>query len=570
MHLDPPTSPYAESLLVHFRRVEFLKQEALRLPSLGLNQRQLCDLELLLSRAFYPLCGFMNQDDYHCVLEKMRLADGTVWPMPIVLDVEAAMADQLAPGRQLALNDQEGFLLAVLTVSETWKADKRAEALSVFGTDDPAAHPGVQRLFSETRDWYVGGRLEGLHLPQHYDFPELRLSPSETHRFFAQRGWRNVAGFQTNQPLHCAHKEMVLRAAREAGASLFIQPVVGHLRPGDLDHFTMVSCYQEFIKAFPRNMAHLGLIPLARRQAGPREALWEAVVRKNYGCNHFMVADDHGDPVTHDAEQRFYPLGAAQDLVRGLETETGVRMIPLKPVAYVEDKAQYVVKEEITADMTVKDISSSELRRRLEFDLEIPDWFSLPGVVAELKKAYPPRHSQGFSVLLTGLSGSGKSTLAKVLFVKFMAMRHRPVTLLDGDIVRRNLSSELTFSREHRNLNVQRIGFVASEITKNRGIAICAPIAPYEQSRRIARDMICQYGGYIEVYMSAPLETCELRDRKGLYAKARAGLVTGVTGVDDPYEPPTNPELTIDTTELTPNEAAQEVLLYLEEQGYVR
>jgi sulfate adenylyltransferase len=570
MHREPQISPYAESLLVHFRRVEFLKQEALALPSLDLNQRQLCDLELLLNRAFYPLQGYMDQADYQGVLERMRLADDTVWPMPVTLDVSEALAARLSVGEQLALRDSEGFLLAVLAISEIWKADKPAEAEAVFGTVDPARHPGVRRLITETGDWYLGGRLEGLHLPEHYDFPELRLSPPETHRFFAQRGWRNVAGFQTEQPLHCAHREMVLRAAREAGTSLFIQPVVGHSRPGDLEHFTMVSCYQEFIKAFPRNMAHLGLIPLARRQAGPREALWEAVVRKNYGCNHFMVAQDHGDPFVHNTDERFYPLGAAQDLVRGLEADTGVRMVPLRPMVYVEDKAQYVVKEDVTPEMTVKDISSAELRRRLEFDLEIPEWFSLPGVVAELKKAYPPRHSQGFTVLLTGLSGSGKSTLAKVLFVKFMAMRHRPVTLLDGDIVRKNLSSELTFSREHRDLNVQRIGFVASEITKNRGIAICAPIAPYERSRGLAREMVSQYGGYIEVYMSAPLETCEQRDRKGIYAKAKAGIMKGVTGIDDPYEPPLDPELTIDTTEITPNEAAQEILLYLEEQGYVR
>jgi len=555
---------------VHFRRVEYLKQEALALPGLDLNQRQLCDLELLLNRAFYPLQGYMDRADYQGVLERMRLADDTVWPMPVTLDVSEALAARLAVGDQLALRDAEGFLLAVLTLSDIWQADKAAEAQAVFGTDDPARHPGVHRLFFETGDWYLGGRLEGLHLPEHYDFPELRLSPPETHRFFAQRGWRNVAGFQTEQPLHCVHREMVLQAAREAGTSLFIQPVVGHSRPGDLEHFTMVSCYQEFIKAFPRNMAHLGLIPLARRQAGPREALWEAVVRKNYGCNHFMVAQDHGDPFMHNTDERFYPLGAAQDLVRGLEADTGVRMVPLRPMVYVQDMAQYVVKEEVTPEMTVKDISSAELRRRLELDLEIPDWFSLPGVVAELKKAYPPRHSQGFTVLLTGLSGSGKSTLAKVLFVKFMAMRHRPVTLLDGDIVRKNLSSELTFSREHRDLNVQRIGFVASEITKNRGIAICAPIAPYERSRRLAREMISQYGGYIEVYMNAPLETCEQRDRKGIYAKAKAGIMKGVTGIDDPYEPPMNPELTIDTTEITPNEAAQEILLYLEEQGYVR
>jgi sulfate adenylyltransferase len=318
-------------------------------------------------------------------------------------------------------------------------------------------------------------------------------------------------------------------------------------------------------------MIMLGLIPLAMRKAGPREALWQAIIRKNYGCTHFMVADDHGDPFAHTSSQdRFYPMHAAQEMVHSFEAATGIKMVPLKKMVYVEDKAEYLPEDDVEPGMNVKHISSTELRRRLENGLDIPEWFSYPEVVSELRWAYPPRSKQGFTIFITGFSGAGKSTLAKVLMVKFMEMRDRPVTLLDGDIVRRNLSSELTFSKEHRDLNITRIGFVASEITKNGGIAICAPIAPYEESRLHNRELISRCGGYIEVYLSTPLEVCEQRDRKGLYAKGREGKIPGVTGIDDPYNPPSNPELNIDTTALTPEEAAQEVLLYLEEQGYIR
>lgn len=566
-----PAHDYSESLLVHFRRIESLKEAALGYPSIHLNKRQLCDLELLVNRAFYPLTGYLNSEDYESVLYKMRLADGTVWPIPISLDVSDELAQSVEKGQPVALRDEEGFMLAVLTIRDIWRPDKRREAQAVFGTDDPEKHPGVRDLYEHVEHWYVGGSLEGIHLPIHYDFKGLRLTPAETHRQFSQNGWRRVIGFQTEKHLHCAHKEMTLRAAREAGASIFLQPVVGLTHPGDLDHYTQVRCYQEIVKKYPKNMIMLGLIPMAMRKAGPREALWHAIIRKNYGCSHFMVADDHGDPFANmSAEKRFYRKHAAQEIVQAHEEETGIKMVPLKKMVYVEDKAQYLPEDGVSPDMNVKHISSSELRRRLENGLEIPDWFSYPEVVAELRRAYPPRSEQGFTIFMSGLSSSGKSTLAKVLMVKFMEMRDRPVTLLDGDIVRRNLSSELNFSERHRNLNITRIGFVASEITKNGGIAICAPIAPYEESRRRNRETISNYGGYIEVYLSTPLDVCEQRDRKGLYAKGRAGKIKGVTGIDDPYIPPSNPEITIDTTEVNPDEAAQEVMLYLEEQGYIR
>ncbi|MDH3348087.1 MAG: bifunctional sulfate adenylyltransferase/adenylylsulfate kinase [Desulfobulbaceae bacterium] len=560
---------HSESLVVHFRRAEQLRKEAIDCVSLDLNIRQLCDLELLLNRAYYPLTGFLTKDDYQSVLSDMCLKDNTVWPIPICLDLPEKLASTLQVGQRVSLNDQEGFLLAQLTVEEVWRPDKTLEAKHVYGTADPELHPGVKYLYEEVEDWYVGGTVQGLTLPIHYDFREYRLTPAEANRRFTQYGWRRVLGFHTREYLHCAHRCMVLAAAREVGAAVFLHPVVGLEHPGNMDHYTHVYCYQEITKYFPKNMIALGITPLADRNAGPREALLHSIIRKNYGCSHFMVAEDHGDPFAGSGNKLFYPRKAAQQLVKELGEQIGIEMVPEQPMGYVEEKDQYVFLKDVQ-DEIVKNISSEELKKRLEWDLEIPSWFSYPEVVNELHRAFPPRYQQGFTVFLSGLSGSGKSTIAKVLMVKFMEMRGRPVTLLDGDIVRKNLSSELNFSKEHRNLNVTRIGYVASEITKNGGIALCAPIAPYEESRQENRRLISRYGGYVEVHVSTPLEVCEQRDRKGLYAKARAGLIKGVTGVSDPYIPPSKPELSIDTSTMTPAEAVQEILLYLEEQGYIR
>ncbi len=561
------SNDYAETLLVHFRRIEALREEALGYPAIDLSARQLCDLELLLNRAFFPLAGYMNREQYRSVLDKMRLPDGTVWPMPVCLDVKEDFARTLKPGDGVALNDGEGFLLAVLRVTDIFPVDKEAEARLVYGTTDTDRHRGVRRLFEEVGDYYLGGTVEGLHLPIHYDFTELRLGPAEVHRRFYQHGWRRVIAYHTEDYMHRREQEMVQAAARKVGANVFLHPAVGPAAIEQMDHFTHVRCYQKIAARFPRNMTMLALLPYATRWAGPREALWQAIIRKNYGCSHFLVDAFHADP--GGAEEPFYPKGAAQELVRRFEADTGIAMVPLEPMVYVEDRAQYMPEDAVEEGMRVQHIGPSELRRRLERNLEIPDWFTYPEIVEELRYEYPPRSRQGFTLFFTGLSGSGKSTLARVLFIKFLEMRNRPVTLLDGDIVRKNLSSELSFSREHRNLNITRIGFVASEITKNGGIAICAPIAPYEESRRANRELISRYGGYIEIYVSTPLEVCEARDRKGLYAKARAGKVKGVTGVSDPYIPPSNPDLVIDTTDISPTEAAQEVLLYLAEKGYI-
>ncbi len=563
---------YAESLLVHFRRVEELKKESLKYTTYSLNERQLCDLELLLNRAFYPLRGFLTEKEYISVLEHERLPDSTVWPIPICLDVPEKIAKKLSKGEPLALLDGEGFLLAILHVEDIYCPDKRYEAQKVYGTEDENRHPSVFSLYHDTEKYYLGGTIEGISLPLHYDFIELRKPPSEVHRFFSSMGWRNVIGFHTEKALHCAHKEMILKAAREVGASIFLNPVVGIPDPRDIDHFTMIRCYQAFVKHFPKNIITMALLPFASRKAGPREAVLQAIIRKNYGCTHFLVAPDHADPFMHngDNSRLFYPMGEAQEKVKQYEKEIGIEMVPLTPMVYYEEEGRYIPETEVTADMKVKRLSSAELMRRLEFGLDIPEWFSFKEVVEELRRTYPPRHKQGFTVFLTGLPGAGKSTIAKILYVRFMELRDRPVTLLDGDIVRKYLSSELTYSREHREINVRRIGFVASEITKNGGIAICAPIAPYEESRRYNRELISRYGGYIEVYVATPFEVCMKRDRKGMYEKAKKGLIKNFTGVDDPYIPPKNPEVTIDTTEMTPQEAAQQIILYLEEQGYIK
>jgi sulfate adenylyltransferase len=417
---------------------------------------------------------------------------------------------------------------------------------------------------------YLGGRIRGVEPPTYYDFKLLRDTPSELRGRFRKLGWRKVVAFQTRNPLHRAHQELTFRAAKESDANLLIQPVVGMTKPGDIDHFTRVRCYEHILEEYPEQTTQLSLLNLAMRMGGPRETLLHAIIRKNYGCTHFIVGRDHAGPGNDKDGNPFYGPYDAQELYREHEEELDITMVPFKMMVYVENKAEYVPADETEPTDKVLNLSGTEFRRRLREGLDIPEWFSYPSVVNELRKAHPPKHKQGFTVFFTGLSGSGKSTVANALMVKLLEEGSRPVTLLDGDIVRKNLSSELTFSKEHRDLNIQRIGFVASEITKNGGIAICAPIAPYAATRRQVRDMISPVGGFMETYVSTPIEICEKRDRKGLYAMARAGKIKGFTGIDDPYEVPENAEIVIDTGELTADLAAHRILLTLEKLGYVK
>jgi sulfate adenylyltransferase len=502
------------------------------------------------------------------VCEAMRLRDGTLWPIPITLDVPESLARTLREGASLALRDPEGVLLAALRVEDVFQPDLRRECGAVYGSTD-RTHPGVDQVLGHDRLWCVGGNLEGLQTPAHYDFRSLRLTPAEVRAEFERLGWRQVIAFQTRNPMHRAHRELTLRAAKALQANLLIQPVVGMTRPGDVDHYTRVRSYQALLPRYPVHTVMLSLLPLSMRMAGPREAVWHALIRRNHGCSHFIIGRDHAGPGKDAAGKPFYEPYAAQELAKKHEKEIGLGIVPFQNMVYVEDLDQYFSEDEVPPGSRVLSISGTELRSRLARGREIPAWFTFPEVADELRRMHPPRHVQGFTVLFTGLSGAGKSTIASALLVKLLEMGGRPVTLLDGDIVRKHLSSELGFSREHRDLNIRRIGFVASEITKNGGVAICAPIAPYDSVRAEVRTMIQPLGGFILVHVATPLEICESRDRKGLYAKARAGLVTQFTGISDPYEVPKDAEVVIDTTDITPEEAAQEVLLYLGREGYV-
>jgi sulfate adenylyltransferase len=555
-------------LLVDEARAAEMKAESRDWLSWDLTERQICDLELLMNGGFSPLRGFLAKSDYESVRNEMRLADGTLWPIPIMLDVSSDVAAGLEPGSTLALRDPEGVMLAALHIEDVWQPDLAAEAEKVFGSTNPD-HPGVIHLLEATYPFYVGGTVEGLQLPIHYDFGLLRRSPAELRSEFARQGWRKIVAFQTRNPMHRAHVELTMRAAAETEANLLIHPVVGMTKPGDVDHYTRVRAYQSIQGRYPRGTAKLSLLNLAMRMGGPREALWHAIIRKNHGCTHLIVGRDHAGPGSDSSGTPFYGPYDAQELVTKYEDELGVAMVPFKLMVYVEDQDVYQPIDEIPEGVRTLNISGTELRDRLASGREIPEWFTYPEVALELRKTHPPRSKQGFTVFFTGLSGSGKSTVANALLVKLLEMGGRPVTLLDGDVVRKNLSSELGFSKEHRDLNILRIGYVASEITKNGGIAICAPIAPYASVRKQNRELISGEGGYVLVHISTPIEVCETRDRKGLYAKARAGIIKEFTGISDPYEVPEDADLTIDTTDITADEAANTVVLHLEHLGFL-
>lgn len=563
----PPHGGVLRDLIVSEEKAKDLKQEAIYLPAWDLTQRQLWDIELLLHGAFSPLDGFMGRADYESVLENMRLADGLLWPIPIILDVPPEFAASIAEGDRIALRHPEGMVLAIMTVTDIWEPDRNAEAEAIYGTTN-GDHPGVFALFHQTNPVYIGGKIEGLEPPPHHTFKHLRHTPAQLRRKFQELGWDKVVAFQTRNPMHRAHVELTQRAMEETGANLLLHPVVGRTSPGDIDYFTRVHCYQAVLKYYPKGSVILSLLPLAMRMAGPREALWHAIIRKNYGATHFIIGRDHAGPNDRNGNG-FYPPYAAQELVEKYQGELGIKVVPFREMVYVADAGRYMTRDEVPEGAKVLTISGTEFRRLLREGKEIPGWFSYPEVVEILRRRYPPRHKQGFTVFFTGLPSSGKSTVAQVLMAKLMEINDRPVTLLDGDIVRKHLSSELGFSKRDRDINIRRIGFVASEITKNGGIAICAPIAPYDAIRRELREMISQYGGFILVYVATPLEVCEKRDRKGLYAKARAGLIKDLTGISDPYEPPNDAEVVIDTSEMSPEEAAERILAFLRQEGYI-
>ena len=542
-------------------------KDILQLKSWTLSDRQLCDIEMILNGGFSPLDGFMNRKDYNSVCEKMRLENNLLWPIPITLDINDELVDTLEINEEIALRDKEGFVIAILTIDDIWTPDKEKEAQQIYQTTD-IFHPGVNTLLNETHSTYVGGTLKGIHYPKHYDYPQLRHTPQELRESFDNWGWKDIIAFQTRNPMHRAHIELTKRALNEKNAKLLIHPVVGLTKPGDVNHYTRVRCYKHIMNKYPENMAALSLLPLAMRMAGPKEALWHAIIRKNYGCNYFIVGRDHASPGLNKDNTPFYGPYDAQEMLNTNTNELGIKMIPFKQLVYVKEKKSFIGVDEVPKDLTALTVSGTELRKLLDEGKEIPEWFSYPEVISELQKQRPSLSNRGFTIFFTGLSGSGKSTLANGLLVKLLEEGRRPVSLLDGDIVRTHLSSELGFSKEHRSLNVRRIGFVASEITKNGGIAICAPIAPYRLDRQFNRDMIDPLGGYIEIYVNTPLEICEQRDAKGLYAKARKGILKQFTGIDDPYEKPRNAEIIINSSNDKPETLVDQILHQIHKMGY--
>jgi sulfate adenylyltransferase len=569
-HLITPHGGTLCNLIVDEARAEVLKAETGDALSVTLNERQTCDLELLMNGGFSPLRGFMDRAAYESVVDTMHLPDGTLWSIPVTLDVPDKLAANIEPGQQVALRDSEGFMLAVLHVTDKWQPDRQREAELVYGTTS-TDHPGVRNLLERTHATSIGGNVEGVQLPIHFDFETLRDTPEELRHLFLKMGWQNVVGFHTCKPMHRLHREITLDAAKQVQANILLHPSVGMTKPGDLHYYARVHCYQAIRKHFPHNMAMLSLLPSAVRMAGPREVLLNAIIRQNYGCSHMIVGPEHAAPPgVREDSQRFYPRYAAQQMMEQYQDELDIRMVPVSEKCYSPASERFVDQEQLDGQVgECVRFTDTELRHHLEHGHEVPAWFSYPDVLAALRKVYPQRGNKGITLFFTGLSGSGKSTLAKILYAKFIEDGRRPVTLLDGDVVRLNLSSELGFSREHRNINVRRIGFVAGEITKNGGIAICAPIAPYAAMRRDVRDTIEQYGAYIEIHVATPLEECEARDRKGLYAKARAGIIPEFTGISDPYDVPRDPEISIDTTGKSPMQAAQEIMLYLLREGYL-
>ena len=552
-----------------FNDVIKLKESSSHLLSWQLNDRQICDLELLLNGAFNPLKGFMDKDDYNSVRDNMRLANGDLWPIPINLDVTENFSEQINFGDKIVLRDKEGFPLAILTISDIWKPNLLLEAELVYGTKD-INHPGVNYLLNSTNKFYVGGTLNGISYPRHYDYLKFRHSPEDLKKVFKNLGWEKIIAFQTRNPLHCAHVEMTKRALNENNAKLLIHPVVGMTKPGDVNHHTRLRCYQSVLKRYEEGDAILSLIPLAMRMGGPREAVWHAIIRKNYGCSHLIVGRDHAGPGKDSEGQEFYGPYDAQNLLMKYQDEIGIKMIPFKFMVYLPKEDTYEVIDDVKSGVDYKTISGTELRSLLDQGKGIPSWFTYPEVAKELEKSRPPLTSRGLTIFFTGLSGSGKSTLANALLVKFLEEGSRPVTLLDGDIVRTNLSSELGFSKAHRSLNVQRIGYVASEITKNGGVAICAPIAPYKLDRKVNRHLISKFGGYIEIYVNTSLEKCEERDVKGLYAKARKGLIPEFTGISDPYEEPQNAEIVINSSGSSPKILVERIYSTIIKTGYVK
>jgi sulfate adenylyltransferase len=562
--LNTPYGGVLVDLPVDEARAAEMKATAKDHASLTLDERGLCDLELLAVGGFSPLRGFLGKADYERVVGEMRLADGTLWPLPVTLPVTPG--DGIAEGKPVALRDVYGNLLAFLHVEEIYAYDKANEARNAYGSTD-ARHPSVAHLDRQPGH-YAAGRLEVLRTPPHYDFSELRRTPRQLRDHFATLGWTRVVAFQTRNPLHRAHEELTKRAAEQIDGGLLIHPVVGVTKPGDVDHFTRVRCYRALVdNYYEPGTVVLSLLPLAMRMAGPREVLLHAIIRRNHGCTHFIVGRDHAGPGRDSTGKPFYEPYAAQESMAQHKDEIGMEMVDFKQMVYLPDQDRYSPVDEVPAGVRTADISGTDVREKyLAKGLQLPEWFTRPAVAEVLNETSPPRFRQGLTIWFTGLSGSGKSTVAHAL-VERLAEFGRNVSLLDGDEIRTHLSKGLGFSKEDRDENIHRVGYVAGLVAQHGGTALCAVISPYRAPRDKARQS--SGGNFVEIFCDTPIAVCEQRDVKGLYAKARAGQIKGFTGVDDPYEAPLNPEVTLDTSKLGVQECVDKIIDKLIALGYI-
>ncbi|CAG8436830.1 6898_t:CDS:2 [Ambispora gerdemannii] len=550
---------------------ETLLKEAAFLPSITLTDRQLCDLELLMNGGFSPLEGFMNRKDYESVVHDLRLANGILFSMPVTLDISQKDIEyfNLVAGKRVVLRDlRDDAPLAILTIEDIYKPDKEVEAINVFGDND-SAHPSVKYLHTRVKEYYIGGNVEAINPPTHYDYVAHRFTPTELRAHFKKLNWTRVVAFQTRNPMHRAHRELTVRAARQRQANILIHPVVGLTKPGDIDHYTRVRVYQAIMPKYPNGMATLSLLPLAMRMAGPREAVWHAIIRKNFGATHFIIGRDHAGPGKNSKGEDFYGPYDAQHFVEKYRDELHIEVVPFQMVTYLPDSDEYLPIDEVPLGTNQLNISGTELRRRLRTGGNIPEWFSYPGVVKVLRDTHPPRSRQGFTLFLTGYYNSGKDTVGKALQVKLNEQGGRSVSLLLGETVRHEISSELGFTRKDRDQNIARIAFISAELTKAGAAVIAAPIAPFAEARAHARAHVETYGGFYLIHVNTPLEHCIKTDRKGVYKKAQSGEIKGFTGVDDTYEIPTDADIVVDVSKQSINEICHQILLLVEKDGYI-
>lgn len=546
---------------------KLLFRQSLALKRIVLTARQLCDVELILSGAFTPLSGFMTEEQYEHVVSSMRLPTGALWPIPVVLDVTDGQA--FTKGEKITLCDEYNKPVAIMHVRSIYQPDKKKEAKSVYGTTD-TNHFGVGFLMNKTGDTYIGGTIEGIAPVDRFDFTSFRHTPAELRSWFAKKKWNKIIGFQTRNPLHRAHFSMMRHAAKAYNANILVHPVVGMTKDGDIDHITRVRCYQILVNNHMSDFAALSLLPLAMRMAGPKEAVFHAIIRKNYGCTHFIVGRDHAGPGKNARGIPYYGPYDAQELLKSHEKELGITMIPFSEMVYVPGKKIFLPVNDVPKGVRIKRVSGTSVRAILREGKPVPKWISFPDIVSELRKGITKDKKDGLTIFFTGLPCAGKSTIARILMSKLMEKQDKKVTFLDGDVIRHNLSKGLGFSKEDRNTNIRRIGFVASEITKHGGIAVCAAVSPYEEARSANRALISSYGHYVEVYVATPIRECKRRDIKGLYKRGAMGKVLKVTGVDDPYEVPKHPEIVLDTLHHNPVALADRIIQYLERNNLIR